>query len=109
MESITGSSLCFQTSADSSYAATVEFGSAEVTMKDTTLRCTLSSYSDRWSLHFWGVIAYDGTVRLVKAPEKCYSLGSIQILEEAGVQLSLELGHKMVDENARITRSHAAN
>ncbi len=49
-------------------------------------RCTLSFSNDcRW-LHFWGAITYDGTVRLIKAPEKCNSLDYIHILEEAGVQ-----------------------
>ena len=35
-----------------------------------SLRCTLPSSNDRWSLQLWRAIAYGGTVRLIKVLEK---------------------------------------
>ena len=71
--------------------------------------CTLSSSNDRRSLHFWGAIAYDGTVSLIKAPKKCNSLDNFHILAEGGVQFLQELVYKLVDDNAPIHRSHSVN
>ena len=55
----------------------------------------LSSSNDLRSLHFCGGIAYDGTVRLIKAREKCNSLDYIPILEEVGAQFFTELEYKL--------------
>ena len=98
--------MCLQTSADSSYAATVGFGSAEVRMKDTRYVIILQTSSVTSLL---GALAYNGMVRLVKAPKKCNSLDYIHISEKAGVQFFGELGYKLVDDNDPIHRSHAVN
>ncbi len=72
-------------------------------------RCTLSSSNDRRSPYFWDAIAFDGTVCLIKAPEKCNSSDKIHILEEAGVQFFPELVYKLVNDNAPSHRSHAVD
>ena len=72
----------------------------------TSLYVIISS-NDRQSLHFYGAIAQNGTVHLIKLPEKCNSLEYIHILEKAGVQFFPELGYMLVDGNAPIHRSQA--
>ena len=96
---------CLKTSADSSYEATLRFGSAEVRIKDTILSVHYHPSTDRRSLHFWGAIAYDGTVRLTKATKKCNSLSTFW--KNPRVKFFPKLAYKLVDDNAPIHRSHA--
>ena len=105
-----GAVFCLQTKAGSSYAATVRFGSVEVRMKlRYNPRCTLSSSNDHRSLHVWGAIAYDGTICLIKAPEKAIRCTIYIIYKNREFSFYPELGFNLVDDNAPTHVSHAVN
>ena len=57
----------------------------------------LSDY--RHSAHFWGAIATNGTLSLIKAGDHCNARDNFNILQKAGVRNLSSLPLKFVDEN----------
>lgn len=65
----------------------------------------VSLSNDRRSVHLWGAISYNGTLSLLKAPERAKSRDYIKLMETAGIQNLRSVGLTFIDDNAPIHRS----